>query len=99
MLGKQIHDLRIEKGVTQNELAEALSVVPQAVSRWEQGIANPNLDLIPRIADYFEISLDELFGRDINEKIPKVENKSPKDLRIIVREEIKMLLENASNNL
>ena len=53
---------RKENGITQAELAEYLGVSPQAVSKWEQEISIPDIYLIPKIAYFFNISIDTLFG-------------------------------------
>ena len=60
-IGGNIKKLRAEKGVTQEQLAERLSVTPQSVSKWENNVTSPDLYLLPAIADYFEIGIDELF--------------------------------------
>ena len=57
-----IRNKRREKNVTQDELAQALGVTFQSVSRWENGVAYPDIELIPKIALYFEITTDELLG-------------------------------------
>ena len=59
-LAENIKKLRTEKGLTQSDLAEALSVTPQSVSRWENGLAYPDTQLLPEIAHYFGVTLDEL---------------------------------------
>lgn len=61
-LGTKIRQLRHRDGRTQEVLAEALGVTSQAVSRWESGGSFPDMNLIPPIANYFGISIDELFG-------------------------------------
>ncbi len=61
-LGTKIRELRKSDGRTQDDLAEALGVTPQAVSRWESGGSYPDIEMIPAIANYFHISIDELFG-------------------------------------
>ena len=60
--GKRIAELRKIKKVTQAQLAEYLAVNPQTVSRWEAEGGTPDVMLLPKIASFFEISLDELFG-------------------------------------
>ena len=60
-IGSNIKKLRSEKGVTQEQLAEHLSITYQSVSKWENNVTTPDLHLIPAIASYFEISIDELF--------------------------------------
>ena len=62
-LGKTIQTLRKLKNLTQNELAEKLFVSYQAVSQWENGNTNPDISILPNIADVFGITIDELFGR------------------------------------
>lgn len=57
-----LQNLRKNRGVTQEQLATHLGVSPQAVSKWENG-SYPDGDLLPQIADYFEVSIDYLYGR------------------------------------
>lgn len=61
-LGEKIRELRHRDGRTQEELAVALSVTAQAVSRWEASGGYPDMELVPAIANYFDVSIDELFG-------------------------------------
>ncbi len=58
----RLQALRKERGVTQEQLANHLGVSPQAVSKWENG-SYPDGDLLPRIADFFEVTIDYLYGR------------------------------------
>lgn len=60
---KVLQQLRKEKKVTQEQLAAHLGVSAQAVSKWENG-SYPEGDLIPRLADFFEVSIDFLYGRE-----------------------------------
>lgn len=71
-LGKKIRQLRHRDGRTQENLAEALGVTSQAVSRWEAGGSYPDMNLIPPIANYFGITIDELFGYH-NEREQKID--------------------------
>ncbi len=64
LIGENIKKLRKEKSVTQEQLAEILGVSCQSVSRWETGNCYPDLELIPIISNYFEISIDELLCND-----------------------------------
>ena len=61
-LGNNIRQLRRRDKRTQEQLADALGVTSQAVSRWESGGSCPDINLIPSIANFFEVSIDELFG-------------------------------------
>lgn len=72
ILGERIKELRQRDGRTQDALASELGVTAQAVSRWEKGICYPDMELIPSIANYFGVSIDELFGYD-NERTKKIE--------------------------
>ncbi|MBQ3637444.1 MAG: helix-turn-helix transcriptional regulator [Clostridia bacterium] len=77
-LGKNIRALRLRDGRTQEDLAAALGVSPQAVSRWETMTCYPDMELLPSIANAFGVSIDELFGyggereRIISEKIRRI---------------------------
>ena len=62
-IGAVISDLRKANGITQEELAKNVGVSPQAVSKWENG-GVPDTELLPKIADYFDVSTDVLFGRE-----------------------------------
>ena len=61
-LGEKIRELRARDGRRQEDLAVALGVSPQAVSRWESGGGYPDMELIPTIANYFHVTIDWLFG-------------------------------------
>lgn len=61
-IGEKIKDLRKVTGRKQEDLATALGVTPQAVSRWEANGGYPDMEMIPSIANYFHITIDELFG-------------------------------------
>lgn len=61
-IGEKIKELRNRNGRTQENLADALGVTNQAVSRWEKNGSYPDMEMIPSIANYFGITIDELFG-------------------------------------
>ena len=58
--GQMISSLRKEKGMTQLELAEKMGVTDKAVSKWERDLSFPDVNSIPKLAEIFEISIDEL---------------------------------------
>ena len=60
-IGKNIKHFRKRIGLTQHQLAEKLNVSCQAVSKWENDINRPDIELIPELATLLEISIDELF--------------------------------------
>ncbi len=61
-IGNTIKTLRKAKGVTQEEVARELGVSYQAVSKYENEVAQPDISLIPLLAQYFGVTIDELFG-------------------------------------
>ena len=63
-IGGKLYSLRVAKGMTQEQLAAILCVSPTAVSKWERNIANPSIEMLWQLADYFECSIDELVGRE-----------------------------------
>ena len=62
LIGEKIRLLRKNKNITQLQLAEALSVSSQSVSKWENHLSAPDISTLPAIARYFGITMDELFG-------------------------------------
>ena len=58
----KISELRKQTGIGQQELAEVLGVTYQSVSKWETGATMPDISLLPGIAEYFHVSVDELLG-------------------------------------
>jgi len=59
-LGMMISSLRKERGMTQLELAEKMGVTDKAVSKWERDLSFPDINSIPKLAEIFEVSVDEL---------------------------------------
>ena len=64
IIGENLRRLRREKDITQEELAEVLGVSFQSVSRWENGLNYPDLELLPVIAGFFGVTTDALIGAD-----------------------------------
>ena len=89
-IGKRIGLLRRQKGLTQEELANHMGVSPQAVSKWENDQTCPDISALPKLAQLFGVTVDELLSG--KEELPAVrvlppaERKDPKDmlLRITV---------------
>ena len=61
-LSDNIVRLRRERKLTQEELADFMGVTKASVSKWEKGINTPDLMLLPRLAAYFDVTVDELIG-------------------------------------
>lgn len=63
-LNENLAALRKEKGITQEEAAQAFGVTNQAVSKWELGQSCPDISLLPEIAAYYGVSVDSLLGAE-----------------------------------
>ena len=63
-LGNTIANYRKKRNMTQDQLAKLLDVSNQAVSKWESDQCCPDIQLLPKLADLFEITMDELFARE-----------------------------------
>lgn len=72
-IGSKIKSLRKRRGLTQEQLAEAIGISFQAVSKWENGIALPDITLAPALASYFGITIDELFDYNLRETEKKID--------------------------
>ena len=66
-VGKNIKKLREKKSITQEKLANYLGVTPQAISRWESETGYPDIELLPLIANFFDVTIDELLDRNISQ--------------------------------
>lgn len=65
MLSKNLKIFRKRKGLTQENVAEALNVVRQTISKWEKGISVPDADMLIRLAEVLDVSVSELIGSDV----------------------------------
>ncbi len=83
-IGEKIKELRKEKGITQVELADAIGVTKDTVSLWERGRVNPSRWSCTALADYFEVSLDEICDMAIE----KVRAEAIKEFADRLREEV-----------
>ena len=61
-IGKMLQDLRKEKGLTQEQLAERTGVARRTVSRWETGSNMPDLDILIELSDLYEVDLREILS-------------------------------------
>lgn len=71
MFSENLKNLRKEKGLSQEELAERLHIVRQTVSKWEKGLSVPDADLLIRIAEIFETSVSTLLGDTVESSSDK----------------------------
>ena len=82
-LGENIHKLRMAKGMTQKQLADQLFVTSQAVSRWENNEVEPNINVLNKMAEIFDVTVDAIIN-------------GPNEQPVEVKEEIK-IKENVAN--
>ena len=73
-LGKKIKQLRFKAGLTQEQLAEKLGIGAQAVSKWENAVAMPDITTLPLLAEIFGISIDDLFDLTNEQRLNRIEN-------------------------
>ena len=73
---EKLQELRKSRGLTQEELAEALYVSRTAISKWESGRGYPSIDSLKEISAYFSVTIDELLSSDKLLSIAKKENQS-----------------------
>lgn len=65
--------LRLNKELTQEQMADILCISPQAVSRWECGTTTPDISLLPVIADYFDVTIEDLLGTGKSQKEEQIQ--------------------------
>ena len=73
---EKLQELRKNRGVTQEELAEALYVSRTAISKWESGRGYPSIDSLKEISNYFSVTIDDLLSGEKLLSIAEKENKS-----------------------
>ena len=71
-IGRTIKELRQKRGITQEDLSEALRVSVQTVSRWENGVNAPDLSILPGLAIYFKVTTDYLLGLERDDTMAKL---------------------------
>ena len=74
MIGTRIKSLRLAASMTQEQLAQALGVSAQAVSKWESGTNMPDILLLPELSVIFGISIDELFDLTDEKRMDRIDN-------------------------
>ena len=90
-IGCFLRELRKEKAITQEQLAEKAGVTNRSVSRWENGVNMPDFDILIQLADYYEVSVEEILDgerkkttvkkeREMMQKIAVFHNKEKADL-------------------
>ena len=88
-LGKRIKELRLKKGLTQLELANLLFVNDRTISKWEQERGNPDVSVIPQLANILGVSIDYLMtGKEYNSSKENNKNESIEYFESILGQEI-----------
>ena len=83
--GTMIAAMRKENGMTQLELAEKMGVTDKAVSKWERDLSFPDINLIPKLADVFNMTVDELMQVKAGTKENTENNKVPEIVNIALK--------------
>lgn len=102
-LGKKIKQLRFKAGLTQEQVAERMGVGPQAVSKWENAVAMPDITALPLLAEVFGVSIDELFDLTAEQRMNRIENRMdieselPQDVFWEYEEYLKTKLDDAAH--
>ncbi len=103
-IGNKIKELRKQRGITQEQLADSIGVSFQAVSKWENNITLPDITLAPTLASYFGVTMDVLFDfslREIEDKAFAIAKESwkyrendPEEARRIIDDGLKIYPDN-----
>ena len=72
-IGTKIKEFRKQRGITQEQLANSIGISFQAISKWENNLALPDISLAPILAGYFGVSMDDLFDFHLTELEQKVD--------------------------
>ncbi len=72
-MGKRIRELRLQRSLTQEQLAKELSLTPQAVSKWENGSALPDTALLPQLSIVLGVTIDELFSLSEEQRMDRID--------------------------
>lgn len=73
-LGNKMKTLRLKAGLTQEMLAKAFGVSFQTISKWENNVCAPDIEMLPKISIYFGVTIDELFDLTSEEKFQRIES-------------------------
>lgn len=88
-LGKRIANLRKEKNLKQEDLAQMLNISPQAISKWENDLTFPDISILPQLSNILGVSIDELLVGKKESEIVKVlsqeERKELKDVKLKIQ--------------
>jgi transcriptional regulator with XRE-family HTH domain len=86
VIGERIKELRTQKGMTQQELAQIIGITYTSISYWESGKSKPDIFQIQKLADYFNVTIDYIYGKDNDDLESKLQN--DKELRTLFRKAV-----------
>ena len=86
--GKMIAALRKQHGMTQLALAEKMGVTDKAVSKWERDLSCPDVNTLPKLAELFHVSMEELMQSAMNQNFIPVVDDLGKFTGIVTRKDI-----------
>ena len=69
-LAQNLRYLREQKGITQNEMANVFGISQSTVGNWEQNHRKPEIEMLVRLAEYFEVTLDNLVLQELKPNLP-----------------------------
>jgi len=87
IISDNLKELRKKKNNTQEDLAEFLTVSSAAVSKWERGECYPDIEFLPKIASYYDTSIDDLLGMGEVKKKERIDEYLAKDYEIFLQED------------
>lgn len=82
-IGEKIKENRKKKNMSQEQFAEIFNITRQTVSNWENGKSYPDLEVILKISDFFEVSTDELLKKDIS-IVKKIDSEKKKNKKLAI---------------
>ncbi|MGY3779088.1 helix-turn-helix domain-containing protein [Isobaculum melis] len=90
MFAERLKKLRVEQGLSQEELAEILNVSRQSISKYEQGLSFPDYEKLTMLVEYFHISFDDLLaqGSEAGHQMSKANQVVPTSFKILIKSEL-----------
>ncbi len=105
---KRIHDLREDNDISKPELAKYLNISTRTLSRYEEGLGNPTLEVLIKLSERFNVSIDYIVGtkpfeltdfKEIREEIKRLEKLLGDAVTLLNKQEEEALRKNKENNL
>lgn len=82
--GQRLQRLRKEKGLTQEDIANVISITPQSVSKWENDLSTPDIATLPTLANFLGVTCDTLLGNEVEAIVSTVKDSQKLLLKIVV---------------